>query len=134
VLLGVLTVMSRAATVVFDFFDAVPVAVTQSPTVMALTDSLTVLENSVVEVQLTVVCPLLGFCTSMLVPFSAATLPLAPIGGVVRVAAPAVDATVPTATSAVAPVARLRTQCLPRMRRPVCGSMLFGASFSSVSL
>ncbi|HEY6426601.1 MAG TPA: hypothetical protein VIX84_05160, partial [Acidimicrobiales bacterium] len=45
--LGVVTVMVRAAMVVFDDFDAVPVAVTQSPTAMELTDSVTVFEKSV---------------------------------------------------------------------------------------
>jgi hypothetical protein len=54
-LLGVDTVMLRAAMVVFDFSDADPVAVTQSPTATALTDSVTLLEKVVVEVQLTVV-------------------------------------------------------------------------------
>jgi hypothetical protein len=41
--------------VVLDFFDVDPVAVTQSPTDTALTDSVTLLENVVVGVQLTVV-------------------------------------------------------------------------------
>jgi hypothetical protein len=54
-LLGMVTVRFRAAIVVFDFFDGVPVAVTQSPTAIALTDSFIVLENWVVVVQLTVV-------------------------------------------------------------------------------
>lgn len=37
--------MVRTLIVVFEFFDGVPVAVTQLPTVMELTDSLTILEN-----------------------------------------------------------------------------------------
>jgi hypothetical protein len=43
--LAVVTVIERAAMVVFEFFDGVPVAVTQVPTVMELTASVTVLEN-----------------------------------------------------------------------------------------
>jgi hypothetical protein len=131
-LLGMLTERSRAATVVFDFLEAVPVAVTQSPTVIALTASVTVLENCVDEVQLTVVWPLLGFCTSMLVALSAATDPKAPVGALVDVAAPAVDATVPAARSAVAPVPRICAQRLLGIRLPVSGSMLAVASFFPV--
>ena len=49
-------------------------------------------ERASSAVQLTVVCPVLGFCTSMLEPGRAATLPLAPPGGVGRrPAAPAAD-------------------------------------------
>jgi hypothetical protein len=44
-LFGMLTEILRAATVVFDFLEAVPDAVTQSPTVIALTASVTVFEN-----------------------------------------------------------------------------------------
>lgn len=54
-LFGMVRVMLRAAMVVFDLLDADPVAVTQSPTATALTASVTLLENVVVDVQLTVV-------------------------------------------------------------------------------
>ena len=108
---GVLRVMLRAAMVVLDDLDGVPVTVTQSPAAKVLTVSVTVLENCVVDVQLTVVCPVLGFCTSMLEPESAATLPLAPWKEVEGVdAAPAAEATAVAATSAVAPVAMNRAQ------------------------
>ena len=70
--------MLRAAMVVLDVFDGVPVTVTQSPAVSVLTDWVTVFENAVDVVQLTVVWPVLAFCTSMLEAWSAATLPLAP--------------------------------------------------------
>src|SRR5208283_541057 len=76
--LGVVTVRLRAATVFFELFDAVPVAVTQSPTATEATASVTVFENCVVPVHVTVVWPLDWFCTSMLEALSAATLPLAP--------------------------------------------------------
>ena len=72
------TEMLRAAMVVFDDFEGVPVTVTQSPEASELTASVTDLEKVVVEVQLTVVCPVLGFCTSMVEPDRAATLPVAP--------------------------------------------------------
>ncbi len=52
---AVVTVRLRAATVVFELFDALPVAVTQSPTTTEDTDSVTVLENCVVPVHETVV-------------------------------------------------------------------------------
>ncbi len=52
---GVVTVMERAAIVVFDFFDAVPVTETQSPAASVLTAWDTVFENAVVDVQVTVV-------------------------------------------------------------------------------
>ena len=108
---GVPTVMLRAAMVVLDDLDGVPVTVTQSPVAKVLTVSVTVLENWVVDVQLTVVCPELGFCTSMLEPESAATLPVAPLNEVEGVdAAPAVEATAVAATSAVALVAMNRAQ------------------------
>ncbi len=113
------TVTLRAAIVVFDFFDAVPVAVTQSPAAMALTDSVTVLENCVVVVQFTVVWPLLWLWTSMLEPLIAATLPVASIGALAGAAAPALETTAPAATSAVAPVPRMRVQRLPRVWEPV---------------
>ena len=50
-------VMDRAATVVLDFFDGVPVTVRQSPTVTALRVSVAVSENVVLPVQLTEVWP-----------------------------------------------------------------------------
>ena len=77
---GLRTVMLRAAIVVLDDFDGVPVTVTQSPAASELTDSVTVFENCVEVVQLTVVWPVLGFCTSMLDAWSAATLPVATPG------------------------------------------------------
>ena len=117
--LGVDKVMLRAAMVVFDFFDANPVAVTQSPTATALTDSVTLLENVVVAVQLTVVWPLLGSCTSMLDALSAATLPIAAMGLIEVVAAPAAPAealepSIPAASRVAAPVPR-------RCARPLLG-------------
>jgi hypothetical protein len=108
--LACVTLMVSTAIVVFDFFDGVPVAVTQLPTVMELTASDTVLENCVVGVQLTVVWPVLGFCTSMLEPMIAATLPDAGMRAFTGSAAPAADATVVAATRAVAPVPRHRAQ------------------------
>jgi hypothetical protein len=107
--LAVVTLMERAAMVVFELFAGVPVAVIQLPTVMELAASVTVLENCVVDVQLTEVWPVLGFCTSMVVPVMAATLPDAPIG-LAAVAAPPADATAVAATIAVAPVPRHRAQ------------------------
>lgn len=110
---GDVTVTERAAIVVLDFFDAVPVTVTQSPDVSELTDSVAVLENCVVGVQLTVVCPLVALCTSMLAVLRAATLPVAPIGFevVAAPAAPAADTTAATATTVVPPAPRSRAQC-----------------------
>ena len=102
-LFGIVSVMLFAAIVVLDFFDADPVAVMQSPTVTELTVSVTLFENVVVDVQFTVVWPLLGFWTSMLDALSAAMLPVAPIGAF-DVAAPAVaaDPTNPAANRAAA--------------------------------
>jgi hypothetical protein len=103
--LAVLTVIVRAAIVVLDFLDGVPLTVTQSPALSALTASVTVLEKAVVVLQFTVVCPELAFWTSMLDPLSEATLPEAPMGALAGVvAAPAAEATAPAASSAVAPV------------------------------
>ncbi len=93
-----------------DFFDCVPVTETQSPLDSELTASETVLENCVVDVQLTVVWPLVGFCTSMLDALSAATLPVAPAGAFDVVAASAVEARAVAATSAVAPAPKNRVQ------------------------
>jgi hypothetical protein len=128
---GVVTVIARAAMVVLDFFDADPVAVTQSPTVTELTVSVTLLENVVVVVQFTVVWPLLGFCTSMLDPLSAATLPVAPMGAAEVVAAPAeaLDPSIPAARRAAAPVPRVRAQPRLGVRRSVGVSMVVVASF-----
>jgi hypothetical protein len=126
--------MERTAMVVFELLEGVPVAVTQSPTVMELTASVTVLENWVVPVQLTVVCPVLGFCTSMLEAARAAMLPLAPIGPFAVEAAPADDAAAVVATITAAPVPRHRAQ-RRRLRRlvGVCIS-LFLISLLGVSL
>jgi len=105
------TEMLRAAIVVFDDFDGVPVTVTQSPEASELTASVTDLEKIVVGVQLTVVCPVLGLCTSMVEPERAATLPLAPPGALAgAVAAPAVEAIVVAVTSATAPLPMNRPQ------------------------
>jgi hypothetical protein len=73
---AVVMVIERAAMVVLDFLDFVPVTVRQSVLLMELTVSLTTFENVVVAVQPTVVCPLV-LCTSMDVPLSDATLPTA---------------------------------------------------------
>ena len=78
--LAVFTVMVRAAIVVLDFFEGVPLTVTQSPLTIALTASVAVLENVVVVLQFTVVCPELEFWTSMLDALRDATLPVAPMG------------------------------------------------------
>jgi hypothetical protein len=123
--------MLRAAIVVFDFFDANPVAVTQSPTATALADSVTLFENVVVAVQLTVVWPLLGFCTSMLDALSAATLPMAAMGRIEVVAAPAeaLDPNIPAASMVAAPVPRMRAQPLLGVWRSVGVSMVLVASF-----
>jgi hypothetical protein len=104
--LAVLTVMVRAAMVVLDFLDGVPLTVTQSPAASVLTASVTVLEKVVVVLQFTVVCPELAFWTSMLEAAREATLPVAPMGALAGgvVAAPAADATAVAASSAVAPV------------------------------
>ena len=48
-------VIERAAMVVLDFLDEVPVTIRQSPLLMALVVSDTVLEKGVVPVQFTVV-------------------------------------------------------------------------------
>ena len=82
-------VMLRAAIVVLDFFDAVPVTETHRPRPACSRPRTRSWRTCVVDVQLTVVWPELGFCTSMLEPLSAATLPDAPIGRFDVVAAPA---------------------------------------------
>jgi hypothetical protein len=104
------TVMDRAAMVVFDFFEAEPFAKTQSPTANELTVSDTVLENEVVDVQLTVVWPVFAFCTSILVALRAATLPDTPLGRFEVVALSAGVATTASVTSTVAPPPRHRAQ------------------------
>jgi hypothetical protein len=130
-LFGIESVMLRAEIVVLDFLDAVPVAVRQSPTLTELTVSLTLSENVVVDVQLTVVWPLVGFWTSMLDALSAATLPEVPMGRFEAVAAPAdaLDPSIPAANSAAAPVPRRRAEPLRGVRRAVGFSMIFVASF-----
>jgi hypothetical protein len=104
--------MVVAAIVVFDFFDGVPKMVTHSPVVMELTCRVTVLVNAVVEVQFTVVCPVLGFCTSIDVPEIEATDPLAPPNEGAA-AAPAIEAMAMVAIphSANAPAVRIRPLC-----------------------
>ena len=120
------TVRLRAATVVFDFFDAVPVAVTQSPTATEPTDSVTVLEKDVVPVQVTVVWPLDALCTSMLEALSAATLPVAPAGALAGAAADAGAAMATAVAAAMVPIPRHRAQRPPFVRRlvGVCMSMV----------
>jgi hypothetical protein len=85
---GLLIVMERAAIVVFDFFDGVPVTVKQSPTATALMVSVAVSENVVVAVQVTAVCAVV-LCTSIVLPVMVATLPLVTLP--LAVAAPAAD-------------------------------------------
>jgi hypothetical protein len=85
---GWLIVIDRAAMVVLDFFDLVPVTVRQSPTATALTDSVAVWLNVVDEVHVTDVCPAVALCTSIVVPAIDATLPLAVPSGVVAAPAP----------------------------------------------
>jgi hypothetical protein len=100
------TEMLRAAMVVLDDFDGVPVTVTQSPAFRTLTASDTVFENCVVSVQLTVVWPVMGLWTSMLDPDNEATVPLAPsgVGVLLVVAAPApAEPMIIAAASAVPP-------------------------------
>jgi hypothetical protein len=84
---GLVIVIERAAIVVLDFLDGVPVTVRQSPAATALKVSVSVSENVVVGVQLTEVCPEVVLCTSIVVPEMEATLPLA--ADLVGVAAPA---------------------------------------------
>jgi len=117
--LGVVTVRLRAATVVFDFFEADPVAVTQSPTATAPTDSVTVLEKDVVPVQVTVVWPLEALCTSMLEALRAATLPVAPPGALAGAAADAGAAMATAVAAAIVPIPRHRAQRPPFVRRLV---------------
>ena len=109
--------MDRAATVVLDFFDGVPVTVRQSPTATALTVSVAVSENVVVGVQLTEVWPSVALCTSIVVPEMEATLPLAP-APVGAVAAPA-SAPMPRTTVAQSAAIATGTPQRPK-RRVVC--------------
>jgi hypothetical protein len=111
--LAVVTVMVRAAIVVLEVFDAVPLTVTQAPLASELTAWVTVLEKVVVGVQLTVVWPEVALWTSMLAPLMEATLPEAPMFE--GEAAPAVEATAVAARSAVTPVParRIRRRRVP---------------------
>jgi hypothetical protein len=84
---GWLIVMDRAAMVVLDFLEGVPVTMRQSPVATALRVLVAVWLKVVDGVQVTEVCPSLALCTSMVVPEIDATLPLAP--DLVGVAAPA---------------------------------------------
>jgi hypothetical protein len=72
---GCATVTERAVTVEPD---VVPTTVTQDPSVSDDTVRVPVLENLVEAVQVTVVCPDVGFCTSIEVPEMAATEPDVP--------------------------------------------------------
>src|ERR1019366_2489576 len=85
---GLLIVIDRAAMVVLDFFDFVPVTVRQSPAATAPTDSVAVWVNVVDEVHVTDVCPAVELCTSIVVPEIDATLPLAVPTCVVAAPAP----------------------------------------------
>jgi hypothetical protein len=126
---GAATVILCAAMAVLDVFVAFPVTDTQSPAARALTASVVVLENWVVVVQVTVVWPVLGFCTSMLEALSAATLPDAPRGRIgVVVAAPAAVAVAVIVRRTVIPPPRKRGQ-----RRRVV-RLLVGVCISVVPL
>jgi hypothetical protein len=111
---ALLIVMDRAATVVLDFFDGVPVTVRQSPTATALRVSVAVSENVVLVVQLTDVCPSVALCTSIVVPEMEATLPLAPAPAG-AVAAPAAPPMPRTSETQSAVIAAGTPQC-PRLR------------------
>jgi len=82
------------------FFGCCPLTVTQDPTDSALSEAVAVCEKVVVDVQLTAVWPVLGFCTCMLVPETAATVPVAAEKGAEVVAAPAADDTASAETAA----------------------------------
>jgi hypothetical protein len=131
---GIVTVMLRAAKVVFDVFDTVPVAVMQSPAASWPTVSVTTFENWVVPVQLTVVCVCCAaFCTSMLEPLMAATFPLASSGAFAGGAAPTAEAMAVAATRAAAPVPTTVAQRRRRVRRLlfvsiVCASRFLGGA------
>jgi hypothetical protein len=75
---GLLIVMERAEMFVLDFLAKVPVTITQSPAATSLIVSVAVSEKVVVAVQLTAVWAEV-LCTSMVVPLSEATVPLAPL-------------------------------------------------------
>jgi hypothetical protein len=100
---GLLIVIDRAATVVLDFFDGVPVTVRQSPTATALRVSVAVSENVVLGVQLTAVCPSVALCTCIVVPEMEATLPLAPapVGAVAAPAAAPIPRTTEVQSAAI---------------------------------
>lgn len=72
---GWVTVTDRAVTVESD---VVPMTITQVPDVSDETVKVAVLENRVEEVQSTVSCPVVAFCTSIDVPEMAATEPDVP--------------------------------------------------------
>ena len=74
---GWLIETDRAVMVVLDDLAGVPVTVKHPPTTRALCVTVSVWENVVDEVVLTVVCPALALWTSMEVPVIDATLPLA---------------------------------------------------------
>jgi hypothetical protein len=98
---GWLIETDRAVMVVLDDLAGVPVTVKHPPTATALCVTVSVWENVVDEVVLTVVCPALALWTSMEVPVIDATLPLADPPGLGGVdAAPAVDDRAATAATA----------------------------------
>jgi hypothetical protein len=111
---ALLIVMDRAATVVLDFFDGVPVTVRQSPTATALSVCVAVSEKVVELVQLTVVCPSLALCTSIVVPLMEATLPLAPE----PVGAVAASALTVVTTTRAALRAAIMAEAAPHRTRP----------------
>jgi hypothetical protein len=127
-------VIERAATVVLDFFEGVPVTVRQSPAATAVKVSVAVSEKVVVGVQLTDVCPAVVLCTSMVVPESDATLPLAslPVGAV---AAPApLDRPTTTETQSAA-IAAGAVQCpILRLLRVVDSMVVVLSLLVKVSL
>jgi hypothetical protein len=131
------TEMLRAAMVVLDDFDGVPVTVTQSPGVRTPTASDTVIENCVASVQLTVVWPVVGLWTSILDPDNEATVPLAPSGTVVLVVVAAAAPVEPMiiATASAAPpalVQRAKRPCRARTVFRVCMCSSSSPSFYSL--
>jgi hypothetical protein len=123
-------VMDRAAMVVLDFFDGVPVTVTHDPAVTALTASAAVWVKVVVPDQLTVVCPDVP-CTSMEVPEMDATWPVvpAPAGGALAAPAPSAMATTARALSTTAPAVPPQTRGDP----PMCNRVLIAVVPSFVA-
>ena len=102
------------------FFGCCPLTVTQDPTDSALSEAVAVCEKVVVDVQLTAVWPVLGFCTCMLVPETAATVPVAAEKGAEVVAAPAADDTASAETAARA----VNSPALRQMRPDVVGDRI----------